>query len=385
MSPEDLLASVEMQRLLVDLVLALEEPYRSAVLCRYFQGLEPARIAQDLDIRAGTIRWRLSEGLSQLRAALDDRLANRGIWRRALAPIGLCRSQTKGVIVVMTTKTKVGLAVALTMATLAGGRMAWRRMNPISVPRGGLSAASIEKTGMGAATVPPGRESAAAAPTVAGTESPPHRAPPRIVTPAPPAAPPASPDETHGTMNKEDIRTGIRSIIPGLKDCYSRLLEREPRASGRINIKFNRRPRWRRTNLRRHDRSAARRRRDARTDRPAHRAVHRQRCRGGPLRRANRRPGGHHLSVLAHAQPRPLPRVRARAVTQKGLSRPPAHFRRDRDVDVVLAIEPILNVGAGPVRVLDDGWTVLTGDHSLSAHMEHTVAITDGGPLVLTA
>ena len=52
---------------------------------------------------------------------------------------------------------------------------------------------------------------------------------------------------------------------------------------------------------------------------------------------------------------------------------------------MVLAIEPILNAGSAEVVVLDDGWTVVTADASLSAHVEHTVAITDDGPRVLTA
>jgi methionyl aminopeptidase len=52
---------------------------------------------------------------------------------------------------------------------------------------------------------------------------------------------------------------------------------------------------------------------------------------------------------------------------------------------LVIAIEPMLNIGSGAVRVLDDGWTVETTDRSLSAHVEHTVAITEDGPEVLTA
>jgi methionyl aminopeptidase len=52
---------------------------------------------------------------------------------------------------------------------------------------------------------------------------------------------------------------------------------------------------------------------------------------------------------------------------------------------LVIAIEPMLNAGRGEVRVLDDGWTVVTADGSLSAHVEHTVAITDDGARVLTA
>jgi methionyl aminopeptidase len=52
---------------------------------------------------------------------------------------------------------------------------------------------------------------------------------------------------------------------------------------------------------------------------------------------------------------------------------------------MVLAIEPMVNMGKPGVRVLQDGWTAVTRDGLLSAHFEHTVAITADGPLVLTA
>jgi methionyl aminopeptidase len=51
---------------------------------------------------------------------------------------------------------------------------------------------------------------------------------------------------------------------------------------------------------------------------------------------------------------------------------------------MVLAIEPMVNAGGHEVVVMDDGWTACTRDGSLSAHFEHTVAITDDGPEVLT-
>jgi methionyl aminopeptidase len=51
---------------------------------------------------------------------------------------------------------------------------------------------------------------------------------------------------------------------------------------------------------------------------------------------------------------------------------------------MVLAIEPMINAGKPEVRVLPDGWTTVTVDGSLSAHFEHTVAITKDGPQVLT-
>jgi methionyl aminopeptidase len=51
---------------------------------------------------------------------------------------------------------------------------------------------------------------------------------------------------------------------------------------------------------------------------------------------------------------------------------------------MTLAIEPMVNMGKAAVKVLADGWTAVTKDGSLSAHFEHTVAVTKDGPLVLT-
>ena len=52
---------------------------------------------------------------------------------------------------------------------------------------------------------------------------------------------------------------------------------------------------------------------------------------------------------------------------------------------LVLAIEPMLTLGRADVRVLDDDWTVVTEDGRPAAHFEHTIALTDDGPVVLTA
>ncbi len=53
-------------------------------------------------------------------------------------------------------------------------------------------------------------------------------------------------------------------------------------------------------------------------------------------------------------------------------------------VGLCIAIEPMLNAGGPETRLLDDGWTVVTADGSLSAHFEHTVAVTAEGTVVLT-
>jgi methionyl aminopeptidase len=51
---------------------------------------------------------------------------------------------------------------------------------------------------------------------------------------------------------------------------------------------------------------------------------------------------------------------------------------------MTLAIEPMINAGGFEVEILEDGWTAVTRDRSLSAHFEHTVAVTENGPYVLS-
>lgn len=66
----------------------------------------------------------------------------------------------------------------------------------------------------------------------------------------------------------------------------------------------------------------------------------------------------------------------------------PNYGRRGRGQELreglVIAIEPMVNVGGRKIRTLEDDWTVVTADGSLSAHFEHTVAVTSEGPRVLT-
>ena len=52
---------------------------------------------------------------------------------------------------------------------------------------------------------------------------------------------------------------------------------------------------------------------------------------------------------------------------------------------MVLAVEPMVTMGSWEVKILDDGWTAVTRDGSLAAHFEHTIAITEGDPEVLTS
>lgn len=61
------------------------------------------------------------------------------------------------------------------------------------------------------------------------------------------------------------------------------------------------------------------------------------------------------------------------------------HDSRPLTDRLVITIEPIISAGTGAVRQGRDGWTITTADRALSAHAEHTIAITNGQPVILTA
>ena len=81
---------------------------------------------------------------------------------------------------------------------------------------------------------------------------------------------------------------------------------------------------------------------------------------------------GHGIGRALHEDP-PVPNYGSHG---KGLPLEPG---------LVIAIEPMVNIGTYETRLLPDGWTVVTADGALSAHFEHTIAITESGPEVLTA
>lgn len=80
---------------------------------------------------------------------------------------------------------------------------------------------------------------------------------------------------------------------------------------------------------------------------------------------------GHGIGTAMHEEPQ---------VPNYG---PPGRGLKLRE-GMVLAIEPMVNAGGPETRVLEDGWTVVTRDGSRSAHFEHTIAVTEHGPEILT-
>lgn len=92
--PEKMLGRLELQAKLAEVVLGLGEPYRSAVLRRYYAGETSQQIAKSLGVPAGTIRWRLKRGLELVRCELDRMAGGRGNWMAMLVPLVPVKAST---------------------------------------------------------------------------------------------------------------------------------------------------------------------------------------------------------------------------------------------------------------------------------------------------
>jgi RNA polymerase sigma-70 factor (ECF subfamily) len=133
-SASEIATRLEAQRLLVEALDALEEPYKTTVVLRYFDGLEASEIARREGVPAGTVRWRLHEGLERLRARLDARSGGeRASWALLCLPFVPAPSLTKlaglaGVasigVVIMSTSLRVAI-VGLALLASALGVWIW--------------------------------------------------------------------------------------------------------------------------------------------------------------------------------------------------------------------------------------------------------------------
>lgn len=116
----DAVACAEAQRLVLDAVLALREPYRETVLLRFWSDLPPRRIAALLDVPVETVRSRLRRATRELRGALDHEFGNRQAWCVVLAPLlvdrarGLAHAGFLGAVVM-----KKAQAVSVAIAAIA--------------------------------------------------------------------------------------------------------------------------------------------------------------------------------------------------------------------------------------------------------------------------
>jgi RNA polymerase sigma-70 factor (ECF subfamily) len=183
LAASDALERAELQRVLVEAVLALDDPYRTAIVLAYFEDLRPNEIARRIGVEPATVRSHLHRGLAKLRADLERRGRGREEFLPAIAALALGGPRPlswpmRGLI--MTTKTKIAAAAVVLLA--AGSWMWWRAE---SSARG-----AEESTPRPAAIADGDRPASPAIPT---SKAEPDRTP--VVAEAVPPAAAASPDD----------------------------------------------------------------------------------------------------------------------------------------------------------------------------------------------
>jgi RNA polymerase sigma factor (sigma-70 family) len=118
---DELLERMRLQKIVAERVVALDEPFRTALLMRYYEGRSSADIARALAVPEGTVRWRLKEARDRLRTALDGlHGGERNAWAVGLAPAPM--AGLKGGLLVGMTKTSAG---AVTVAVVLAGALAF--------------------------------------------------------------------------------------------------------------------------------------------------------------------------------------------------------------------------------------------------------------------
>jgi RNA polymerase sigma-70 factor (ECF subfamily) len=123
-APDELVAQMRLHRLLVDLVLELDEPYRSTIIARFVEGRTSASIAAALGIPAGTVRKRLHEALSRLRAGLDASAGDRKRWAPAVLAFtngGIQVAKPTKLVLVVVAAVLLAIATVILVPHVRGG------------------------------------------------------------------------------------------------------------------------------------------------------------------------------------------------------------------------------------------------------------------------
>ncbi|MCP3917733.1 MAG: sigma-70 family RNA polymerase sigma factor [bacterium] len=196
-SAAELAERAEAQATLVRAVLALDEPQRSTVLLRYFEGMTSEQIASRLGVPAATVRSRLRRALDELRGRLDATAGDRGAWLAALTPLTFPAPWTVGFLA-MKLSTKVGVACGLA-ALLAVGGYGLRRLVPASGGEHGNAPAETALETAGQGEQPGSSVDAAASPASEVARAP---------IPASPTTEPAASDTATWRGRLVDERTG---------------------------------------------------------------------------------------------------------------------------------------------------------------------------------
>ncbi|MDP1921690.1 MAG: sigma-70 family RNA polymerase sigma factor [Myxococcales bacterium] len=257
-SPEALVGRVQVQHLLVELVLGLDEPFRQTLLLRFFEGKSSAEIAEASGVPAGTVRWRLKEGLERVRTALDARHhGDRKAWLLTCAPLLLPPAGpwlTAGVALM---EKKVRVAIVVVIVLLVGLLAGWsfserpgadaRATTPpverVAAPSSSVPVATAVPSvvrvepAIAAPSASP-LPSTLAAPVVDASPVAPvsHLSAPAITAPSTPSG--GIDGGVRYPLDKEGIRAAVKSAIPDVKDCYESWLAMNPALGGRLIVKL---------------------------------------------------------------------------------------------------------------------------------------------------
>jgi RNA polymerase sigma-70 factor (ECF subfamily) len=230
-SVESLVGTAEIGRILAERLLQLPEPYLSTLLQVFYEGRTPSEIAAQLGIPAGTVRWRLKEGLDQLREQLDrDHQGDRTSWLALLTPV-------LGPKTLSTTPASTltgGLAMKIGLATLGAAAMTVAVLSH-STPT------QAEPTAIQPTPLAP----AASTPTAATPSTHAKRAlpagPPREkllsqITRA--LHPTAQSAGAAPSLSPDYIQAQIHELAPLLRECYENALVSQPGLQGKLVVKF---------------------------------------------------------------------------------------------------------------------------------------------------
>jgi RNA polymerase sigma-70 factor (ECF subfamily) len=262
-APDELLAQMRLHRLLVELVIELDEPYRSTIIARFVEGRTSASIAQSLGIPAGTVRKRLHEALSRLRAGLDADAGDRKRWAPAVLAFAKGGMQvakpTKLVLVVLAALVLSAAVIGIVVLPTRGGgaRTTASTRSPEITTSSGLTPAHPSGTAAANDASPPRRpvskhsdaeRAAMLAAITSAREARTHRtaAPTRTPAMAGPPIPTTGSDSPYAVLDIID-KTGdtsdwskraLSTINHMLGQCYDLGLAEDANLAGIVMIRF---------------------------------------------------------------------------------------------------------------------------------------------------
>lgn len=235
-SPEQLVARVDLQRLLSEQVLALPEPFRTTLLLRYYEGLSAAEIAERQEVPAGTVRWRLKTGLDKLRAALDrTHGGERQAWLSLVAPLAVAPPRAvelgagAGASASSLLSGKALLAIGLLLSLVATGLYVVgrsvdrnRRRPAVAESRGTAPTADAVRTPR---LSPNDRAQLLARLSEAQAQAKTHGRSGAPLRPQP-------------ELNVDYIREQMVALLPLVKECYENALSDRPQLAGKLTVRF---------------------------------------------------------------------------------------------------------------------------------------------------